>query len=269
MARPWTAGALALIALCTTSCTNRVDADEIAPFGRVRSAVWFEMTVDSQQDDSYDHTSHVFMASNQPGLCEALQRAAVVLQEYSDQWYGGIDDLEWEEQCEWYPGYLAAMDEAFGPHMQADAHLIGMAYYDAICIHPRWPPEGTWGPACSGEGEGGLWTFLLYLQGDYYPDAADNLRGIFPLSSGASCTTPDTDELASVEHHFWSDADAEWEVEKVDAATIRLTFEMEAMNAIDQDEFSHLSGAVSAERCSITVTPQRRLVGHFEPFEFL
>jgi len=261
---------LAGATLALASCADKIDADEIAPFGRVRSAVWFQMTVDSQEDDSYDHTSHWIMASNEPGLCEALQGAVGVVQEYSDLWLtDGLDDQEVEEQCEWYRAYLAAVDEAFGPHMRAGAHLAGMAYYDPICIHSEWPPEGAWGPACQGEGTGGMQAFLLYLDGDYYPDAADHLSTMYLLSSDAYCATPETDELSSVAHHGWSDLGSEWEVEKVDTDTLRLTFDLRVMNAIDQSQYSHVSGSFAAESCTVTVTPQRRLVGHFEPFEFL
>jgi len=249
-----------------SGCGQSIETSEGEPFGRVRSAVWFELTVDSQLDDAYDHSEHLFYASNRPGLCEALGEAAAVMERYSDEWFGGVDESPVEDQCDWWGGYLGEMHGALGDQMGADSRLFSAAYFEPICIHAGWPPEGSYGPACGGDGVAGFFGSLLYLDGDYFPDLANNLITVFGLPSDGACVPGDVDELTTVEHYSWSgDPDDSWQVEKVDTDTIRLTFDIQTRDPF-ANEATRVEGTIAFDRCQVSISPESRLLTNFEPF---
>jgi len=67
----WVAGVLTIVfaAGCTQGSVKLEDQDK---FGGVKSAVWFEMTQETNDDD---YTSHSFVMSNKRGLCKSMQEA--------------------------------------------------------------------------------------------------------------------------------------------------------------------------------------------------
>ncbi len=129
---------LVLAAGCAKGSVKLEDQDR---FGKMRSAVWLEMTQDT---GSESYTSHSFLAASRGGVCQTMQEAMPEIADayedlvesfnYSSSSYsydtGGYVERDLSELCEAYKDYFERVADALDPMMSKGVNTLSFTLRD-------------------------------------------------------------------------------------------------------------------------------------------